>query len=248
MDSPLATRASKVFARHAHGMEAGEALRAALHSHRLVHVVDGASSRKLTKHKGFHIVIAGSGMCDAGRIREHLKARLWDARAMVVLVGYQASGTLGRLLEGGAPRVRIQGETIEVAARITRIEGYSGHADAPELERWAEPRRPVAGGFFLTHGEPEAMAGLAARLSGLVVQPVLDSRWRPSHGKPPEELPAPEAARRLHPEEVGRPDWHNDRAALMLGVEEAIEKAPDEAARAVLIARLRAALLGQAGA
>ncbi len=248
MDSPLATRASKVFARHAQGMEEGEALRAALHSHRLVHVVDGASSRKLTKHKGFHIVIAGSGMCDAGRIREHLKSRLWDARAMVVLVGYQASGTLGRLLEGGAPRVRIQGETIEVAARVTRIEGYSGHADAPELVRWVEARRPVAGGIFLTHGEPEAIAGLAARLPGHVVQPVLDSRWRLSHGTPPEELPAPPTARRLHPEEVGRPDWHNDRAALMLGVEEAIERAPDETARAALIARLRAALLGQAGA
>lgn len=244
MDSPLATRASKVFARHAHGMEEGEALRAALQSHRLLHVVEGAASRKLAQHKGFHIVLAGSGMCDAGRIREHLKSRLWDAAAMVVLVGFQASGTLGRLLQEGAPRVRIQGETIEVAARITRLEGYSGHADGPELARWVEARRPISGGIFLTHGEPEAIEGFAARLGKQVVQPVLDSRWRLPAGGAPVALPAPPNARRLDPEALARPDWHNERAALLLGVEEAIEHAADPAARAALIARLKAALLG----
>ena len=241
MDSPLATRASRVFDRFAHSTEEGDALRAALASHRLVHVESGEASRRLARHKGFHIVIAGSGMCDAGRIRTHLKARLWDRRAVVALVGFQAAGTLGRLLDDGAGRVRIQGDTVEVAARIARIEGYSGHADQPEIEAWLKARGPVAGATFLVHGEPEAMAGLAGRVEGRVEQPLLDARYRLEAGQPPVLLPVAEA-RRVEPEAVGLPDWHNERAALLLGIEEALEKAPDKATRAALLSRLRAAL------
>ena len=167
LDSPLATRATKVFARHAMDLEEGEALRAALTSHRLEHVVDGEASRRLSKQDGFHIVLAGSGMCEAGRIRHHLKARLWDPRTVVALVGFQAEGTLGRLLEQGVPRVRIQGEPVKVAARIARIEGYSGHADQPELLRWIAARGPVTGGLFLVHGEPEAMEVMARPVPGI---------------------------------------------------------------------------------
>ncbi len=245
LDSPLATRATKVFARHAFDLEEGQALRAALTSRRLEHVVDGEASRRLARQEGFQIILAGSGMCEAGRIRHHLKARLWDPRCVVALVGFQAEGTLGRLLHNGVKRVRIQGETIEVAARIAMIEGYSGHADQPELLRWIEARGPVKGGVFLVHGEPEAMEVMAGAIPGIsparIIRPVLDEAFRLAPGAIPERLPA-RPGRRSHPENVGRPDWHNERAALLLGIEAAIERAEDETERAALIARLRGAL------
>ena len=209
--------------------------------------MDGEASRRLSKQDGFHIVLAGSGMCEAGRIRHHLKARLWDPRTVVALVGFQAEGTLGRLLEQGVPRVRIQGEPVKVAARIARIEGYSGHADQPELLRWIAARGPVTGGLFLVHGEPEAMEAMAAVVPGIsparIFRPVLDEGFRLRPGAVPERLPA-RPGRRSHPENVGRLDWHNERAALLLGIEEAIEQAGDDRTRAALIDRLRRAMAG----
>jgi metallo-beta-lactamase family protein len=188
-------------------------------------------------------------MCEAGRIRAHLKAKLWDSRTIVALVGFQAQGTLGRLLQDGADRVRIQGEPIRVGARITIIEGYSGHADAPELLRWLEARGPVSGGLFLVHGEEEAIAGLANSVldRGIVpeqglIRPVLDEAFVLRPGAAPERDREGAKGRRLAPERVGLPDWHNERAALTLQIEEALEKAGDDRGRAALLARLRQAL------
>ena len=79
----------------------------------------------------------------------------------MLLTGFQARGTLGRFLDDGAKAVRIQGEEIKVAARIRRIDDYSGHADGPELARWIAARRPIRRGLFLIHGEDPAMAGLS---------------------------------------------------------------------------------------
>jgi metallo-beta-lactamase family protein len=148
--------------------------------------------------------------------------------------------------------VRIQGETVQVAARITRIEGYSAHADAAALTAWTRARGRVAGGVFLIHGEPEASAALAARLvqagvapAARVLRPVLDEGYRLRPGAAPEGTgPAPRA-RRLHPAEVGAPDWHNQRAALLLGIEEALDAAPDDRTRAALLERLRRAVEGR---
>jgi metallo-beta-lactamase family protein len=249
LDSPLAQRATSVFAKHAALLEDGAAMRAALSDHRIHHVEDWRQSMQLARQDGFRVILAGSGMCEAGRIRAHLKAKLWDARTIVALVGFQAQGTLGRLLQDGADRVRIQGEPIRVGARIARIEGYSGHADAAELLRWLEARGPVAGGAFLVHGEEEAIAGLARRVleRGIVaeqalIRPVLDEAFVLRPGARPERDKAGSEGRRPAPERVGLPDWHNARAALMLQIEEALEKAPDEAARAALLGRLRQAL------
>ena len=119
-------------------------------------------SKSIAKLTGFHIIIAASGMCDAGRIRHHLKRWLWHSNATVLLVGFQAQGTLGPFLDDGAKAVRIQGDEIKVAARIRRIDDYSGHADGPELARWIAARRPIQRGVFLVHGEEPALAGLAS--------------------------------------------------------------------------------------
>jgi metallo-beta-lactamase family protein len=247
LDSPLAQRATRVFQAHAALLEDGAAMRAALADHRIHHVEGWQQSFQIARQDGFRIVLAGSGMCEAGRIRGHLKAKLWDARCIVALVGFQAAGTLGRLLQDGAARVRIQGEPIRVGARIARIEGYSGHADGPELGRWLQARGPVSGGVFLVHGEEEAIEGLAQRVLGrgivpeaALVRPKLDEAFRLLPDAPPERLPA--GGRRDHPEAVGRPDWHNERAALLLSIEEALEAAGDDTTRAALLGRLRRAL------
>lgn len=247
LDSPLASRATRVFEKHAAMLEDGAAMRAALSDHRVHHVEDWQQSAQLSRQDGFRIILAGSGMCDAGRIRAHLKAKLWDARTVVALVGFQAQGTLGRLLLDGADRVKIQGEPIRVGARIEKIEGYSGHADGPELGRWLQARGAIGGGVFLVHGEEEAIEGLAKRVVGRgmapeerIFRPVLDEGFHLSPGRV--ERDGVGGQRRLRPEAVGHPDWHNARAALTLQIEEALEKAGDDRTRAALLDRLRRAL------
>ncbi|BDG71254.1 MBL fold metallo-hydrolase RNA specificity domain-containing protein [Roseomonas fluvialis] len=244
VDSPLAIRATEVFADHAQDLEQGGAVKRALRSPLLHFTESGDQSRRIAEVEGFHIIVAGSGMCDAGRIRHHLKRWLWSPAATVLLTGYQAEGTLGRLLQDGRREVRIQGDTIRVAATIGQIRDYSGHADATELTAWLKARGRVRGGVFLVHGEPPAMDALAARIlaegmarPGQVILPALDDAFLLRAGAVPE--PRQAAHRRADPAAAGRPDWHNARAALLLGIEDAIERAPDAAARDALIGALR---------
>ncbi|MBP7240794.1 MBL fold metallo-hydrolase [Amaricoccus sp.] len=245
VDSPLASRATRIFARHARELEEGAGLLAGLRS-RQVHFTETVEqSKALDRQQGFHIVIAASGMCEAGRIRHRLKNWIWRDEATVLFVGYQAEGTLGRILQDGASTVRIQGEDFPVRARIRSIDLYSGHADGPELAEWIRERLPIAREVFLVHGEPPAMDGLAARLAGVldpdrVLTPVLDEGFElaPAGAR---SLP-PAGAPRLPSERVARLDWHNDVSRLILDINDALADAADERARDVLIRRLRRAL------
>jgi metallo-beta-lactamase family protein len=109
------------------------------------------------------MVIAGSGMCTGGRILHHLKHNLWRPECHVVIIGYQAHGTLGRRLVDGASHVRIFQEAIRVEARIHTVGGLSAHADRDGLVAWYggfSNRPPVR----LVHGEPRAQDALAATL------------------------------------------------------------------------------------
>ena len=247
MDSPLAIRATEVFLEHAEALENGQAISRALRSHLIRPTESGEASRRIAEAEGFHIIIAGSGMCDAGRIRHHLKRWLWSPAATVMLTGYQAEGTLGRLLQEGKPEVRIQGETIRVEAKITEVRDFSGHADATELARWLAARGKVMGGVFLVHGEAPAMEALAKRLTegGItaadqVIMPVLDEGWALPKGALPKRIES--IGRRADPVHSMRPDWHNQRAALMLAIEGATENARDDAAREAMMHKLRAVL------
>ncbi|MBU9698542.1 MBL fold metallo-hydrolase [Rhodobacteraceae bacterium HSP-20] len=247
VDSPMATRATAIFRSHARELENGAALVDGLKSHHLHFTETVEQSRALAHARGFHIILAASGMCEAGRIRHHLKNWLSLEAATLLLVGYQAEATLGRLLQDGARQVRIQGEEFPVRARIRSIDLYSGHADGPELVAWIRDRLPIRHALFLVHGEEEAQAGLAARLEGVVpsdarVIPALDDSFRlTADGYVKQAGSAPP---RLAPEQVARLDWHNDVSRLMLDMNEALRATPDERTRNALIRRLRRALDG----
>ncbi|HOK43638.1 MAG TPA: MBL fold metallo-hydrolase RNA specificity domain-containing protein, partial [Thermoclostridium caenicola] len=107
------------------------------------------------------IIISSSGMCEAGRIKHHLKHNLWNPKSSIVFVGYQAEGTLGRSIVKGDKRVTIFGEKIQVEAEIYNLEGFSGHADRDGLLEWVSGFQKKPGRIFLVHGEEEAKKAFA---------------------------------------------------------------------------------------
>jgi metallo-beta-lactamase family protein len=143
-------------------------------------VRDAEESKLLNTLPGPAVIISASGMLTGGRILHHLKWRLPSPDNIVLMVGYQAEGTRGRLLLEGARSVRIHGETVPVRARIVQAHALSGHADQAEIVRWLSgfvrpPRR-----VFITHGEPRASQALAAAIRNelgweTVVPPINDS-------------------------------------------------------------------------
>lgn len=250
LDSPLAIEATEVFQQRGFNRTTGvnpfERLRA---GGRLNFLRKPAESDRIDRLRGWHIILAGSGMCDAGRVRKHLKRLLWRREATVLLSGYQAVGTLGRILEEGASRVSIQGEEVQVRARIRALDIYSGHADAGGLVSWAKARGPVAGGVFLCHGEPRALEGLRDRLAtagfppAAIRIPDMDDTYVVSGPKVDGRLDAaPRRKPRLAPGQAVKADWHNARVALNMALNTRLAEAPDDASREALLARLAGAL------
>ena len=121
-------------------------------------------SKRINETQEPKVILSASGMCEAGRIRHHLKHNLWRQQCLILFVGYQAEGTLGRNLIEGASSVRLFGEDIAVRAEIKSLKGTSGHADRDGLIAWLEGfgRKPRT--VFLNHGNEEAVAALAEEL------------------------------------------------------------------------------------
>ncbi len=247
LDSPLAIEATEIFRRRGWNRATGSnPFEHLSNSGRLKFLREAGESDRLETLSGWHVILAASGMCDAGRVRKHLKRLLWRRQATVLLSGYQAVGTLGRILQEGAERVSIQGEDIQVHARIRSLEVYSGHADAPRLVAWAKQRAPRTG-VFLAHGEPASLEGLKSRLAtaGLPVDriqiPTMDEGFVLSRAG---ATPRGRGARRIAPDAAARADWHNARAQLLMELNQRLEAAPDDKAREQLITQLAAALSG----
>jgi len=122
-------------------------------------------SKAINSNKGSSIIISASGMCEAGRIKHHLKHNLWREESSVVFVGYQAANTLGRRIKDGEKLVKIFGEEIGVRSRIYSIDGFSGHADQKGLLDWIGAFKKKPKKVFLVHGE-ETSLGELSRLIG----------------------------------------------------------------------------------
>ncbi len=134
-------------------------------------------SMELNKVKGNTIIISASGMCDAGRIKHHLKYNLWRPESTILFVGYQAAGTLGRRILDGEKLVTIHGEKVAVRADIKNIEAFSAHADQAGLMSWLKniTKRPQK--VILVHGEEKSQAVLADLINKELGLPVVIPNW-----------------------------------------------------------------------
>ncbi len=246
LDSPLAIRVTSAFGRHLDALEDVEGP-ANPFSHPSFHFTGTVEeSKAINRYSGPKIVLAASGMCEAGRVRHHLKEHLWRDNATVLIVGYQAPGTLGALLLAGAKAVRIQGEPLEVHAQIRSIDVYSGHADGDQLIAWMRERLPIKRAVFLTHGEADALAALRQGLEALglppdrILVPQLDDVYDLLASRANAKIR--KAPRRLDPKLVGKPDWHNDLAQFTLDLRAQLDQAAGDKRRQALLRRLRRVL------
>jgi metallo-beta-lactamase family protein len=166
LDSPMAIEASKVYTHYpdlfddeAKAMERACKL---VRTHECVHPTPTAQdSMKLNDVPGPCLIMAGSGMCNGGRILHHLKHGLWHTDTHVMIVGFQGQGTLGRMLVDGAETVRIFGEEVAVKAQIHTLNGFSAHAGQSELLKWFGHLAPSKPQVVLTHGEAKGREPLA---------------------------------------------------------------------------------------
>ncbi|MEN8212907.1 MAG: MBL fold metallo-hydrolase [Pseudomonadota bacterium] len=176
LDSPMAIEATEAYANNSRLFDAESRQMWQQHQQRnllptLSLLRTAEESMQLNRVRAGAIIIAGSGMCTGGRIKHHLKHNLWRKECHIVIVGYQAEGTLGRALVDGKQRVTLWGETIRVGAKIHTVGGLSAHADQAGLSHWYAGfnKRPP---LFLVHGEAQASQTLARHLETTMAAPV----------------------------------------------------------------------------
>lgn len=198
-----------------------------------LHFVETVEDSKALNKRSGQVIIAASGMCEAGRIRHHLRHNLPRPDSTILLTGYQARGTLGRTLVDGADRVRISGHDVRVRAQMRTLDGYSAHADQHELLRWLATKRSISGSLFLTHAETsarEALATLAAGIKGInnpIIQPYIGETYRLLKGSAAVRIC--EAAPGI--EEWLAEDWQNAYAAIVANLKHRLEEMPTDAKR-----------------
>ncbi len=169
LDSPMAVDITHVFERYKKYLDAearslferGESP-FSFPGLRLVHSV--AQSKAINSIRGSCVIMAGSGMCTGGRIKHHLVQNISRKESTILFVGYQANGTLGRLILDGMPEVRIHGNMYPVKAKIQQIQGFSAHADRDALMKWLGHIELPPKRLFVTHGEKKAAFSIAERI------------------------------------------------------------------------------------
>ncbi|MBE7056988.1 MAG: MBL fold metallo-hydrolase [Ruminococcaceae bacterium] len=187
LDSPMAVEATTVFGRNSLTCFDEETIAMIekginpIGFPGLVTAITSEESKAINDIPGCKIIISASGMCEAGRIRHHLKHNLWRPECTILFVGYQTVGTLGRGLLDGAEKVKLFGETIEVNAEVYQLQGISGHADNEGLVKWISAFDPMPTRVFVTHGENKVCDILKDRFInqlGLVVTaPYNGEQW-----------------------------------------------------------------------
>ncbi len=171
VDSPLAIAATEVFTRCAdvcYDKEARTYIDQGINPiafPNLITTQTAEESKTINYDTRQKVIISASGMCEAGRIKHHLKHNLWDPQNTVVFVGYQAEGTTGRALLDGAQKIKLFGEEISVCAEITQLPGISAHGDSKFLMSWIHHFSPKPTTVFVNHGDDENCTLLATRLT-----------------------------------------------------------------------------------
>lgn len=241
VDSPLANRATGVFRKYASQLEdtGGQDV---FSDPSIRYVNDVAESMRINSLSGA-IILAASGMCEAGRIRHHLYYNLPRPDSTILFVGFQAQGSLGRVILDGAQRVRISGRDVRVRAQVRRIDSYSAHADQAELVTWLEQRMPISGSLFLDHGESPALEALR-KLAGSrgiarsIIIPEIGEQYELAAGSPARRT---RTGRTDLQQAIGR-DWQNSYADLAANLKSRLAAIRDESARRKAIAEMQAVL------
>jgi metallo-beta-lactamase family protein len=169
LDSPMAIETTEIYSHHRELFDeqmtefiSERPMREDLRTLKMCPTAD--DSRKINDQPGPFLVMAGAGMCNAGRILHHLKANLWKPDTHVLFVGYQGYGSLGRRLVDGAQYVTIFGEKIAVKARMHSLGGFSAHAGQSDLLSWLSAVAPSRPRVVVTHGEDDARSALAEKV------------------------------------------------------------------------------------
>ncbi len=187
VDSPLALQATRAFVEHPECYDAeikafiGDGGRPFLPEN-VQYIENRVDSKALNAREGPFVVIAGSGMCEGGRILHHLLHGIEDPRNTILFVGYAAPSTLARRIMDGDRRVRVLGQWLNVEAQIARIDAYSAHADGPALRRYLAPAKAWGSTIYLVHGDEDVALDFAEILRkdghGDVVVPETFARYR----------------------------------------------------------------------
>lgn len=169
VDSPMATSTTRLYERETeeHDSEMQESLKDhcnLLEPEGLTLIRDVEQSKALNSQRGPMVIIAGSGMANAGRILHHMLHRISNPETIVLFTGYQAQGTLGRQLLEGADTIRIYGQEVPVRATIDKANALSAHADQGEIMKWLHGYKAPPKMTFIVHGEPPAQAALQAKI------------------------------------------------------------------------------------
>ena len=170
IDSPLAVEATGIFHKNVAECFDEEALELVgkginpIRFDGLKMAITSDESKMINFNEKSKVIISASGMCEAGRIRHHLKHNLWRADSTIVFVGFQVPGTLGHSLLNGVKEVKLFGEQIEVHAKIMNLPGLSGHADKRMLTEWIKAYKTPLKRVFIVHGDDEVCDGFAAYL------------------------------------------------------------------------------------
>jgi len=182
IDSPLAIAATEIFKRsdEFYDSDTRELLKKGNDPFRMPNLEFSRTredSMKLNELNTSNIIISASGMCDAGRIKHHLKHNLHRPDSTILFVGYQAAGTLGRRILEGEKLVTIHGEKVAVKADIAQIDGYSAHADQAGIMSWLKRFTTVPKKIFLVHGEEPSMMALADLIEDEIKVPTEIPDW-----------------------------------------------------------------------